>query len=304
MSVHNWLAAVRLRTLPLAAASVLCGVLTAALQHRSSFTVSALCLLTALSLQILSNLANDYGDARHGADTAARKGPSRMVGSGRISPATMICAVRLTAAVSCLLGIALLAVALPAISAAQPQSWLLWLLIGAAAVAAAFAYTAGKKPYGYMGLGDFAVLVFFGWLGVLGTEYLHTGRLNAASWLPATALGLWCVMVLNINNMRDIDSDRRAGKNTVAVRLGLRRAKIYHTVLLAAAAAAWALWLPLYFNGSLLLLNAVLPAVSLVHLNLLKKSQSSSELDKLLPQWSITVLLWILLLWLAAPHYG
>lgn len=302
MSVRNWLAAARLRTLPLAAASVLCGILTAALQHRSNLTVSALCLLTALSLQILSNLANDYGDACNGADMLARKGPTRMVSSGRISPAAMARGVKLTAAVSCLLGITLLCAALPAISAAEPQSWLLWLLLGAASVAAAFAYTAGKKPYGYIGLGDLAVLVFFGWLGVLGTEYLHTGRLNAASWLPATALGLWCAMVLNINNMRDIASDRLAGKTTVAVRLGLPCAKIYHTVLLLAAAAAWALWLPLYFGGSLFLLSAALLAASAIHLYLLKNAQSSAELDKLLPQWSITVLLWIVLLWLAAPH--
>ncbi len=301
MSVRNWLAAARLRTLPLAAASVLCGILTAALQHRGNLTVSALCLLTALSLQILSNLSNDYGDACNGADTLARKGPARMVSSGRISPAAMARGVKLMAAVSCLLGITLLCAALPAISAAEPQSWLLWLLLGAASVAAAFAYTAGKKPYGYIGLGDLAVLVFFGWLGVLGTEYLHTGRLNAASWLPATALGLWCAMVLNINNMRDIASDRLAGKTTVAVRLGLPRAKIYHTVLLLAATAAWALWLPLHFGGGLFLLCAALLAASAIHLYLLKKAQSSVELDKLLPQWSITVLLWILLLWLSAP---
>ncbi|MDO4908068.1 1,4-dihydroxy-2-naphthoate octaprenyltransferase [Neisseria sp.] len=301
MSVRNWLAAARLRTLPLAAASVLCGILTAALKQRPDPTVSVLCLLTALSLQILSNLANDYGDACNGADTLARKGPARMVSSGHISPAAMARGVKLTAAVSCLLGITLLCAALPAVSAAEPQSWLLWLLLGAASVAAAFAYTAGKKPYGYIGLGDLAVLVFFGWLGVLGTEYLHTGRLNAASWLPATALGLWCAMVLNINNMRDIDSDRQAGKTTVAVRLGLPRAKIYHTVLLLAAAAAWALWLPLHFVDSLFLLCAALLAVSAIHLYLLKKAQSSAELDKLLPQWSITVLLWILLLWLNAP---
>lgn len=301
MSFRNWLAAARLRTLPLAAASVLCGILTAALQQRGNVAVSALCLLTAVLLQILSNLANDYGDACNGADTPERRGPARMVSSGRISAAAMARGVGLTALFCCLSGLALLAAALSAVRASEPLHWLLWLLLGAAAVAAAFAYTAGKKPYGYIGLGDFAVLVFFGWLGVLGTEYLHTGRLNAASWLPATAVGLWCSMVLNINNMRDIDTDRRAGKTTVAVRLGLVRAKIYHAVLLLVAGAAWWLWLPLYFGSGSVLLKTVLAAVSLFHLYFLKKAQSCGELDRLLPQWSITVLLWMLLLWLCAP---
>lgn len=300
MSVRNWLAAARLRTLPLAAASVLCGTLAAALQHRSNTAVTALCLLTALLLQTLSNFANDYGDACNGADTPARQGPQRMVGSGRISGTAMARGMMLTAAACCLAGTALLAAALPSLGAAELQNWLLWLLLGAAAIAAAVAYTAGKKPYGYIGLGDLSVFVFFGWVGVLGTEYLHTGRLNTASWLPATALGLWCAMVLNINNMRDIETDRQAGKITVAVRLGLVRAKRYHAALLFGAILLWWLWLPHYFAHRFFL-NTALLSVSGIHLFFIKKAQSSRALDRLLPQWSITVLLWILLLWLLAP---
>lgn len=147
-----------------------------------------------------------------------------------------------------------------------------------------------------MGLGDLAVMVFFGWLGVLGSEYLQTGRLNTWSLLPATALGLWCSMVLNINNMRDIDSDTAAGKMTVAARLGLRRAKHYHIALLVTAAFMWFPWLLHHFNEAGRL-NTVLLCVSLIHLFSLKKAQSCAQLDKLLPQWIITILLWVLLLW-------
>ncbi|VEJ20508.1 1,4-dihydroxy-2-naphthoate octaprenyltransferase [Neisseria animaloris] len=299
MAFKHWLAAARLRTLPLAAASALCGSVSAALNQQSNPPVLVLCVMTAVALQIFSNLANDYGDACNGADSAARRGPERMVGAGHISRTAMKRGLVAAAVICCALGISLLAAALPSIGMSGLQNWLLWLLLGAAAVAAAFAYTAGKNPYGYVGLGDLAVLVFFGWLGVLGCEYLQTGRLNAWSWLPATALGLWCSMVLNINNMRDIDSDSAAGKTTVAVRLGLRRAKLYHTALLAAAGLMWWRWLPRYFSTtSVSRLHAFLLAASLIHLYFLKKAQSCAQLDKLLPQWSITVLLWVLLLWL------
>ena len=296
MAFKHWLSAARLRTLPLAAASVLCGGLSAALQQPVDGVTLGLCIATAAALQIFGNLANDYGDACNGADSHLRRGPERMVGSGYISSGAMKCGLILAAAVCCLSGITLIAYALPALNTGGKGSWAVWLLLGAAAIVAAFCYTAGKKPYGYMGLGDLAVMVFFGWLGVLGSEYLQTGRLNTWSLLPATALGLWCSMVLNINNMRDIGSDTAAGKMTVAARLGLRRAKHYHVALLVAAALMWFPWLLHHFNEAGRL-NAVLLCVSFIHLHSLKKAQSCAQLDRLLPQWSITVLLWVLLLW-------
>lgn len=298
MAFKHWLAAARPRTLPLAAASALCGGVLAALNQQSNPPVLVLCMITAVALQIFSNFANDYGDACNGADSCLRKGPKRMVSSGNISRNAMKRGLTVSALICCLCGLALLAAALPSIGMGGLHNWMLWLLLGAAAITAAFSYTAGKKPYGYIGLGDLSVMVFFGWVGVLGSEYLQTGRLNAWSWLPATALGLWCSMVLNINNMRDIRSDTAAGKITVAARLGLRRAKYYHALLLAAAYMMWTLWLMRHVHlAAAGRLNAFLLAASFIHLYFLKKAQSCTQLDKLLPQWSITILLWVLFLW-------
>lgn len=300
MSARYWLQAARLRTLPLATASILCGGLIAKTADRFDGLILALSLATAVALQIFSNFANDYGDARHGADSAQRQGPERMVAAGRISQSGMQRALAASALACCLLGIALLAVALPDIHAAHPRAWLLWLLLGAAAIAAAFSYTAGFKPYGYYGFGDISVLLFFGWLGVLGSAYLQTGQFHAAALLPATALGLWCCMVLNLNNMRDIDSDSAAGKRTIAARLGLRRAKYYHILLLAASVCMWWLWLPHAFAAPAQgRLKALLLLLAFIHLYFLKKAQSCPALDKLLPQWSLSVLAWVLVLWQA-----
>lgn len=299
MPLHAWIHAARLRTLPLSAAATLCGCLTAALQQPLHWPTAVLAVATALALQIFSNLANDYGDAQNGADSAGRQGPPRMVASGRISRDAMQKGLVISAGLCCLLGIALLATALPALAQSSGTDWLLWLLLGIMALAAAYGYTAGRRPYGYIGFGDAAVFVFFGWLAVLGSEYLHTGRLNADSWLPASAMGLWCTMVLNLNNMRDIEHDWASGKRTLAARLGLRRAKHYHRALALTAAVCWSVWLAHWFHGfEWLVLQVFMLAATFVHLNLLNNTPSSTELDKLLPQWSITVLAWVTALWL------
>ena len=297
-SARHWIDAARLRTLPLAAASTLCGGLVAKSADALNGTVLTLCTATALALQVFSNFANDYGDTRHGADSPLRQGPVRMVASGRISQSRMRAGLVLAALLCCALGIALLAAALPAVAAAEPAVWLLWLLLGAAAIAAAFGYTAGRKPYGYQGWGDFSVLLFFGWLGVLGSAWLQSGQLHPSALLPATALGLWCSMVLNLNNMRDICSDLAAGKRTIAARLGLSAAKRYHAALLAVSVLLWWLWLPLAFDEAAQgRLKAILLLLAFIHLYFLKKAPSCSALDKLLPQWSLSILVWVLLLW-------
>ncbi|MGL4716548.1 MAG: 1,4-dihydroxy-2-naphthoate polyprenyltransferase [Aeromonas sp.] len=229
-----WLLAVRLRTLPLACSSILLGAGLAASRGAFDGTIMALCLLTAILLQILSNLANDYGDAVSGADNDERIGPQRAVVSGLITQKQMRGAMAITALAAVASGLLLLACAF----AGQWLQILGFVLLGGAALVAAVNYTVGKTPYGYRGLGDISVFLFFGLLGVLGSYYLFTKTLEWELLLPATACGLLATAVLNINNVRDIETDAASGKITLAVRLGRHRAIAYHWVLLGAALLA------------------------------------------------------------------
>lgn len=251
-----WLESLRLRTLPLACASVITGSALAWWLGQFNLRIAVLALLTTALLQILSNLANDYGDAVKGSDTPDRLGPLRGMQKGAITPGQMRTALIITTALTVLSGIALVA------SACHSLSDILgFIALGALAILAAIAYTVGKKPYGYLGLGDASVLIFFGWLGVMGTFYLQAHALNALLFLPATACGLLAVAVLNANNMRDIESDAQNGKFTLAVRLGAIRARRYHTGLLAGAllcCALFALFASLNAFGWLFILAAPL----------------------------------------------
>jgi 1,4-dihydroxy-2-naphthoate octaprenyltransferase len=180
-----------------------------------------------LFLQILSNLANDYGDSKSGVDNKHRLGPSRTVQSGEISAPQMKRAVILIAGLSLASGLILIFV----VAGLPLSTSIIFLILGLAAVAAAIKYTVGKKPYGYAGLGDLFVFLFFGLLGVCGTYYLATSHWDASILLPASAMGMLSAGVLNLNNMRDAASDKQYGKNTVAVKIGARASLIYHTLL-------------------------------------------------------------------------
>ena len=228
-SVKDWVVAARLRTLPLSFASIFAGSAIALKQGVFSWTVFALTLLVTLFLQILSNFANDYGDAHHGADHEERKGPARMVSSGRIPQADMKWAIVVFSILSFLSGLLLL---FTAFSKEHLAAALVLLLIGIMAIAAAIKYTVGKSPYGYIGLGDLFVFIFFGLVAVIGTKFLQTKSFALSDFLPAISFGLMAVAVLNVNNMRDMPSDKVAGKNSIPVRLGFRNAKIYHTFLI------------------------------------------------------------------------
>ncbi len=232
-----WLESLRPRTLPLAFASIVVGSALAWWQGVFDPVVAFLALLTAGLLQILSNLANDYGDAVKGSDKPDRIGPLRGMQKGVITQAQMKRALIITVVLICLSGFALVWVACRTFS-----DLLGFLLLGLLSIIAAITYTVGTRPYGYLGLGDISVLIFFGWLSVMGTWYLQAHTLIPAIFLPATACGLLATAVLNINNLRDIDSDRINGKNTLAVRLGPERARRYHAFLLIGTLVCLALF--------------------------------------------------------------
>jgi 1,4-dihydroxy-2-naphthoate polyprenyltransferase len=228
-TISHWLSAFRLRTLPLAFSCIITGSFLAAL-YTFKWEITLLALLTTLFLQILSNLSNDYGDTVHGADSADRIGPQRAVQSGNISKASMKMAMIVCALLALISGLSLLYVALDNV-----KTILIFLLLGLSAIAAAIKYTAGKNPYGYKGLGDLFVFIFFGIVGVEGVFFLHTQDFSVNGLLPASAIGLLSVAVLNLNNMRDHVSDAKAGKNTLVVKMGFETAKKYHATLIVLA---------------------------------------------------------------------
>ena len=289
-----WLAALRLRTLPLAGAAMLAAAMLAWQQQVFQAALFIASLSTAVLLQIFSNLANDYGDAAHGADRQRRHGPVRAVAAGLIAPWHMRRALLGCALLCMASGLWLLAISLPTLHGWAAQWWL-WLLLGALALLAAWAYTAGHRPYGYVGLGDAAVWLFFGLLAVLGGSVLYGAGITWPSVAAANALGLWCTAVLNINNMRDIPTDLAAGKHTIAARLGLRRAGRYHAVLLGLAAASWGVWL----YHSLPPMAAILLAAALLlfyrhHDHALRNApQRPHEYNRQLAQLSLFILLWV-----------
>ena len=225
-----WLEAFRLRTLSLAISSILVGSALAHFRGWFDRPVFLLTLLTAVLLQILSNLANDLGDHQHGTDNADRIGPARSVQSGAITAAAMQRAMLIAATLAFLSGLWLIIMVF-----GLSLMMIGFLLLGLLAIGAAVKYTFGSNPYGYAGFGDIAVFVFFGLVGVIGTFHLHTLHFDKITVLPAIAFGLLSAGVLNVNNMRDIRNDAASGKRTLAVRLGPQRAKILHVLSITVA---------------------------------------------------------------------
>lgn len=286
-SIQSWIKAARLRTLPLALASIAMGGLVAATHPRFNLRAALMAALTTLLLQILSNLANDYGDSSSGIDNEHRVGPKRTVQSGEISPKAMKKAVLLLVFLSLISGLLLIfwAASLPV------KTTLLFLVLGVAAITAAIKYTIGKNPYGYMGLGDFFVFLFFGIIGVGGTWFLSTKAWDPLILLPASAMGLLSTGVLNLNNMRDIVNDRQKGKNTLVVKLGLSGAFLYHCVLILLPFVLLILYSLLSGADSRVFLFLILLPLFVVDLVRIRQSFGGAMLDPFLRKLAIKTLL-------------
>lgn len=239
-----WIESLRPKTLPLALASIVTGVALASWHGYFQWHVALFSLITAGLLQILSNLANDYGDAIKGSDTETRIGPNRGMQKGLITKEQMKKALIITIGLTIVSGIILIALACK-----KPSDAIGFVVLGLLAIVAAITYTVGNRPYGYIGLGDISVLIFFGWLSVAGTYYLLSTQFDAFVMLPATACGLLSAAVLNINNLRDIDNDRANGKNTLAVRLGPVWGRRYHALLLVGSVLCLVLFTLFYVKS-------------------------------------------------------
>lgn len=228
--LKNWLKASRPRTLMLSFSGIMTGGFLSLTCTSHSLLTVVLCVFTAVTLQILSNLANDYGDFIHGIDNDDRIGPQRQLQSGEIDKKAMKSGIIVTAFLALAFGAALIFTA-----HLKPAEFIFFGCLGFAAILAALLYTLGRHPYGYQGFGDLFCFLFFGIVSVAGTYYLSTHNIDYLILLPAAAHGFLSNTVLNVNNMRDFENDKRSGKNTLVVRIGLKKAFVYHITLIISA---------------------------------------------------------------------
>jgi len=291
--IKPWLSAMRLRTLPLSVSGIILGTCFAYYNGYFSWWVLVLAILTTMSLQILSNLANDYGDGVKGTDNDERVGPERAIQSGAITPDQMLDAIKFNIVVVIILTLALIWAAF------GPNEFLLLLLfvtLGGMSVYAALNYTMGDSPYGYKALGDVFVFIFFGLISTLGSYLLYTKSIDHVAILPAIALGFLSVGVLNLNNMRDIQSDANSGKITIAVKLGLKKAKSYHNLLILGAMLLSIVFSILYYIEpyNFLYLLSFIPFV--IHLIKINKAKEPSDFDSQLKVLALSTFLFSILL--------
>jgi 1,4-dihydroxy-2-naphthoate octaprenyltransferase len=292
-NLKPWLSAMRLRTLPLSISGVIIGTCLAYYNGSFSWGVFLLALAVTIALQILSNLANDYGDGIKGTDNDERLGPKRAIQSGAITPDDMLEAIKVNILIIIFLVLALLFFAFGFTNFFYV---LLFVGLGGLSVYAAVNYTMGDSPYGYRALGDLFVFLFFGLLSVMGTYFLNMKQLDHLTVLPAVALGMLSVAVLNLNNMRDIESDKKSGKITIPVKLGLKKAKYYHYFLIVGAQIAALLFFLLYYTNSFnaLFLIAFIPL--LIHLKIVVKNSAPEVLDGQLKVLALSTFLFSVLI--------
>jgi 1,4-dihydroxy-2-naphthoate octaprenyltransferase len=290
MTLKPWIKAFRLRTLPLALSCIGMGGFLAASNGAFQWNIFLFSVLTTIFLQILSNLANDYGDSIHGADSTDRKGPTRAVQSGAISPAQMKTAIIVFVGLCLISGVSLLLVSF----GLNWNAILFFFGLGVLSILAAIAYTVGKKPYGYAGLGDFSVLIFFGLVGVMGSAYLFTKQISLIQLFPALSCGFFSMGVLNINNIRDIESDRKAGKYSIPVRIGREKAIGYHWFLILGGIISAIVFVLLTYRSPLQLLFVLSFPVFIMNA-LAVQRKPSDKLDPHLKQLALSTLLFVVL---------
>ena len=231
-TIKHYIQAARLRTLPLSVSGILVGTGIAASESKFNLLVFILAIVTTIGFQVLSNFANDYGDGIKGTDDE-RVGELRLIASGLITPKQMKTAMIVTTIITLLCSLVLIYVAFGSENFIKS---VVFFILGIVSIVAAIKYTVGKSAYGYSGLGDVFVFLFFGLLSVLGSYYLYTHELaNILMVLPAVAFGMLSTAVLNLNNMRDQIQDKKANKNTLVVKLGSQKAKVYHFSLIIIA---------------------------------------------------------------------
>ena len=292
MNIKPWIQAARLRTLPLSVSGIIVGSAYAYYQGFSDWRIVILALLTTLGLQVLSNYANDYGDGVKGTD-ANRIGEKRLVAAGIITAEQMKKAVIIAAILTFIIALLLIYVAFGKENFALS---LIFILLGIGSIGAAIKYTVGKSAYGYSGFGEVFVFIFFGLVSVVGSNFLFTHFIDWKLFLPATAIGLLSVAVLNLNNMRDIENDKIAGKNTLVVKMGLKWAKYYHQIIIVLGMICFMIFAILIETSTLPILIINIPII--LHMNKVDKSQNYEDFDPELKKVALSTFALSILFWL------
>ncbi len=306
-TLSAWISAARLRTLPLSVSGIIVGSSIGnrlyieellALEDMSLASFGSpyffktkifwLAIATTLGLQILSNFANDYGDGVKGTDNEDRVGPKRALQSGAISKKEMLRGIIITALISFALAMLLI---YASFGKAYFYYTILFSLLGLAAIAAAIKYTVGRSAYGYRGLGDFFVFLFFGLVSVIGCFFLYTKDIFLPIFLPAIAIGMLSAAVLNLNNMRDYYSDKKAGKNTLVVKIGIDRARMYHLFLITTAMLSMLSFALVEYRGTKDLLFSIAFIPLFVHIRKVIKTDNTELLDPELKKVALTTFL-------------
>ena len=307
--MKHWIEAARVRTLPLSVSGIIVGSFYALSKPTDEiltptqvfkWSVFALLLLTTIGLQVLSNFANDYGDGIKGTDNEDRVGPTRGIQSGNISPASMKIAIIITSIITFTFSVLLIYFAFK-----DTNIWysLFFLILGIIAIGSAIRYTVGSSAYGYKGYGDIFVFVFFGLVSTYGSYFMFSKNVDWLLVLPATAIGFLSVGVLNLNNMRDEESDRKSNKNTIVVKKGGAWAKKYHFFLVISAMVmivVFALLNDFHFDQYIFLV-AYFPIIS--HLMTVAKNKNPKLLDPELKKLAISTFLLSVLLALCLIYF-
>jgi 1,4-dihydroxy-2-naphthoate octaprenyltransferase len=277
--IKAWLHAARLRTLPLSVSGIFVGTGLAALLGAFDGLIFSLALLTTIGFQVLSNFANDLGDSQKGTDNAQRVGPARAIQSGQLTSVQVkrgMWIVGLLALVSALL---LIYKSVPNLS---KQAILIYVILAILCIIAAVTYTVGKNAYGYRGLGDIMVFLFFGLVSVIGVFGLYGESFEWLVLFPAISIGAWSTAVLNLNNLRDVQNDAQMQKRTMVVQIGYEKGKIYHVFLVATGLATWffTVYLLAVSTYNYYLFVSLLPSVGLfLHLKKVLETHTPAELD-------------------------
>lgn len=281
--IKYWTQAARLETLPLSISGIILGSSYAFYNQSFDYIIFTLCLFTAISFQILSNFANDYGDGVLGTDNN-RIGPSRVLASGKLSIKELKKGILINVLISITFSFSLIKYSF------KNDYFLIlfFLFLSILSIVAAIKYTMGKNPYGYYGLGDIFVFIFFGLLSVFGSFFLQKKVINYDLYILGSTIGFLCVGVLNLNNIRDIKNDLRMNKKTIPVRVGFRIAKVYQFFLILFAIVFAALFTAKFkiSKNYIFVLLAILPLI--FHLFRVKKSRNPIEFKPLLKQLAIS----------------